>query len=53
MFDKANVLRAVTVALAFIALYFIVADSAPVCPTEDSCAIEYTNGEWIISEVTP
>jgi hypothetical protein len=26
---------------------------APDCPTEDSCAIDYRNGEWHIEEVTP
>lgn len=25
----------------------------PHCPTEDSCAVDYRNGRWHITEVTP
>lgn len=30
-------------------------DSAtrPTCPTEDSCTVDYRNGQWQIAEVTP
>jgi hypothetical protein len=27
--------------------------SEPWCPTEDSCAIDYHDGGWHITEVTP
>ena len=25
----------------------------PECPTEDSCAADYANGQWSVTEVTP
>lgn len=25
----------------------------PSCPTEDSCSVDYRDGEWHIEEVTP
>jgi hypothetical protein len=25
----------------------------PYCPTEDSCAVDYSNGKWTVTEVTP
>jgi hypothetical protein len=26
---------------------------SPSCPTEDSCAIDYSDGRWTVTEVTP
>lgn len=28
-------------------------DHKPHCPTEDSCTVDYHDGEWHITEVTP
>jgi len=25
----------------------------PYCPTEDSCTVDYHDGQWTITEVTP
>lgn len=27
--------------------------SAPKCPTEDSCSIDYQGGKWVIREIIP
>lgn len=31
----------------------IVEAKRPDCPTEDSCTVDYRDGEWYIEEVTP
>lgn len=48
-----------TLTLVIVALSFVLGavaervTSAPHCPTEDSCQIDYHNGAWTITEVTP
>lgn len=27
--------------------------TAPSCPTEDSCTVDYHDGQWHVTEVTP
>lgn len=48
-----------TVAIALAVVAFLVGtlfgvaiaeEKKPYCPTEDSCSIDYSNGEWIITE---
>lgn len=38
---------------AFVAGFFMPTDVKPNCPTEDSCAIDYRDGEWHITETMP
>lgn len=28
-------------------------DNQPYCPTEDSCTVDYSHGEWRVTEVQP
>ena len=51
---KRNVVFIITV-LIFLAGFFTgwSTNKSPNCPTEDSCSVDYSNGEWHIKEVKP
>jgi hypothetical protein len=40
-------------ALGFSLATFLYGVNGPDCPTEDSCTVDYRNGEWQIEEVRP
>lgn len=40
-------------ALGFSLAVFLYDITGPDCPTEDSCTVDYRDGEWIIEETTP
>lgn len=39
--------------LGMLVLLGVQAVHAPRCPTEDSCSLDYRDGAWHVSEVTP
>ena len=46
-------LVAIWAALGILGTLAVQAAAEPHCPTEDSCSIDYRQGEWHITEVTP
>lgn len=46
----AGALLATTVAVGWVRTH---GPEEPYCPTEDSCAVDYSDGKWTVTEVTP
>jgi hypothetical protein len=44
-------LTAMVLGITFIAGTLL--DTSPECPTEDSCTVDYTDGEWVITPEVP
>ena len=52
IFESKEAFIALLVAALLLGMYVAGPLSEPVCPTEDSCFIDYDNGHWYIYEVT-
>lgn len=51
-----SLIAAARIAVIIVAAYgasHLVASDQPECPTEDSCAIDYRDGRWHITEEAP
>ena len=46
-------LVAIWAALGILGTLAVQAEREPYCPTEDSCVVDYHDGRWTITEVTP
>jgi len=44
---------AIVLTLATVSRWHNDTPDTPYCPTEDSCTVEYSDGQWTIHEVTP